>query len=95
MCILYYSLLSPYIMYCADMWGNTYGEIHVGKYIWGNTYGEIHMGIYICSKLETLSLVTKEVVRLICGAQKLDHSSSLFYDFRILKLLDMVKLKTV
>ena len=41
-----------------------------------------------------LSLVTKKVVRLICGAQRLDHTSSLFYDLRILKLPDMVKLKT-
>ena len=24
MCILYYSLFSPYIMYCAEIWGNAY-----------------------------------------------------------------------
>ena len=41
-----------------------------------------------------LSLITEKVVRLICGAQRLDQTSSLFYDLRILKLPDMVKLKT-
>ena len=41
-----------------------------------------------------LSLVTEKVVRLICGAQRSDHTSSLFFDLRILKLPDMAKLKT-
>ena len=52
------------------------------------------MGKYICSKLKMLRLVTKKVVRLICGAQRLDHTSNLFYDIRILKFSDMVTLKT-
>ena len=69
--ILYYSLFSPYIMYCAEIWGNTYA-----------------------SNLKCLVLLQKKFVRLICGAQRLDHTSTLFYDFHILKLLDMVKLKT-
>ena len=40
-----------------------------------------------------LCLVTGKV-RLICGDQWLDHTSILFYDLRILKLPDMVNLKT-
>ena len=71
MCILYYSLFSPYIMYCAEIWENTYA-----------------------ANLKCLVLLQKKVVRLICGAQRLDHTSSLFYNLRILKLPDMVKLKT-
>ena len=53
--------------------------------IWGNTYA---------ANLKCLVLLQKNVVRLTCGAQTLDHTSSLFYDLRILKLPDMVKLKT-
>ena len=53
--------------------------------IWGNT---------CAANLKCLVLLQKKVVRLICGAQRLDHTSSLFYDLRILKLPDMVKLKT-
>ena len=52
------------------------------------------MGKYICNKLKILCLVIKKVVRLTCGAQTLDHTSSLFYDFSILKFPDMVKQKT-
>ena len=69
--ILNYSLFSPYSMYCAEIWGNTYA-----------------------ANLKCLVLLQKRVVRLICGAQRLDHISSLFYDIRILKLPDMLKLKT-
>ena len=52
--------------------------------IWGNTYA---------AHVNCLILLQKKVVRLICGAQRLDHTSSLFYDFRSLTRL-MVKLKT-
>ena len=52
------------------------------------------MGKYICSKLKCLELLQKKFVRLICGAQNLNHTSSLFYDLRLLKLPDMVRLKT-
>ena len=41
-----------------------------------------------------LLIFQKKVVRLICGAHRLGHTSSLFYDFHILKLPDMLKLKT-
>ena len=52
---------------------------------WGNTYA---------ANLKCLVLLQKKIVRLICGAQRLDYTSNLFYDLRILKLPDMVKLKT-
>ena len=70
-CILYYSLFLRYIIYCAEIWGNTYK-----------------------ANLKCLVLLQKKVVRLICGAQRLDHTSSLFYDLGILKLSDIVKLKS-
>ena len=57
----------------------------IGQNIWGNTYA---------ANLKCLVLLQKKVVRLIVGAQRLDYTSSLFYDLRILKLPDMVKLKT-
>ena len=63
------------------MWKYIYSKLK----IWGNTY---------TANLIRLVLLEKKVVRLICAAQRLDHPSSLFYDLRILKLPDMVKLKT-
>ena len=53
--------------------------------IWGNTYA---------ASFKWLVLLQKKVVRLICGAQRLDHTSRIFYDLRIQKLPDMVQLKT-
>ena len=53
--------------------------------IWGNTHA---------ANLQCLVLLQNKIVRLICGAQRLDHTSNLFYDLRNLKLPDMVKLKT-
>ena len=53
--------------------------------IWRNT---------CAANLKCLILLLKKVVRLICGAQRLDQTSILFYDLRILQLPDMVKLKT-
>ena len=42
-----------------------------------------------------LSLVTEKGCKItICDVQRLDYTSSLFYDLRILKLPDKVKLKT-
>ena len=69
--ILYYSLFMPYIMYCAEVWGNTYAT---------NT--------------RCLVLLQKRVIRLICGAKRLDHTNLLFHNVHILKLPDLVKLKT-
>ena len=69
--IFYYSLFMPYIIYCAEVWGNTYAT---------NT--------------RCLVLLQKRVIRLICGAKRLDHTNLLFHNVHILKLPDFVKLKT-
>ena len=34
------------------------------------------------------------VIRLICGAKRLDHTNLLFHNVHILKIPDLVKLKT-
>ena len=39
-------------------------------------------------------LLQKRVIRLICGAERLDHTNLLFHNVHILKLPDLVKLKT-
>ena len=69
--ILYYSLFMPYIMYCAEVWGNTYA-----------------------TNIHCLVLLQKRVIRLTCGAKRLDHTNLLFHNVHILKLPDLVKLKT-
>ena len=69
--ILYFSLFKPYIMYCAEVWGNTYA-----------------------TNVQWLVLLKKRVIRLFCGAKRLDHTNILFYNLRILKVPDLVKLKT-
>ena len=69
--ILYYSLFLPYIMYCAEVWGNTYA-----------------------TNVQCLVILQKRVVRLLCGAKRLDHTTMLFYNLHILKVPDIVELKT-
>ena len=69
--ILYYSLFMPYIMYCAEVWGNTY-----------------------VTNIHCLVLLQKRVIRLVCGAKRLDHTNLLFHNVHILKIPDLVKLKT-
>ena len=69
--ILYYSLFMPYIMYCAEVLGNTYA-----------------------TNIHCLVLLQKRVIRLTCGAKRLDHTNLLFHNVHILKLPDLVKLKT-
>ena len=68
--VLYHSVFLAYIMYCAEVWGNTYA-----------------------TNIECLVLLQKTVVRLLCGAQMLDHISRLFYHLRILKVPGIVELK--
>ena len=69
--VLYFSLFLPYIMYCAEIWGNSYS-----------------------TSSKCLFMQQKRVIRLICGATRIDHTNMLFYDQHILKLPDVVKLKT-
>ena len=63
--ILNYSLFMPYIMNCAEVWGNTYA-----------------------TNIHCLVLLQKRV------AKRLDHTNLLFHNVHILKLPDLVKLKT-
>ena len=53
--------------------------------VWGNTYA---------TNIHCLVLLQKTVIRLICGAKRLDHTNLLFHNVHILKLPDLVKLKT-
>ncbi len=69
--VLYHTLFLPYIMYCAEIWGNSYS-----------------------SSSKCLFMLQKRVIRLICGATIMDHTNTLFYDLHILKLPDVVELKT-
>ena len=69
--VLYYSLFLPYIMYCAEIWGNSYS-----------------------TSSTCLFILQKRVIRLICGATRMDHTNMLFYHQHILKLPGVVTLKT-
>ena len=53
--------------------------------IWGNNYK---------TNIQCIALVQKRVVRLIHGANRLDHTNILFYNSRILKFVDIVEFKT-
>ena len=53
--------------------------------IWGNTYA---------TNVECITVLQKRVVRLICGARRLDHTNPLFKQLGILKFVDLVKFKT-
>ena len=53
--------------------------------VWGNTYA---------TNIHCLVLLQKRVIRLICRAKRLDHTNLLFHNVHILKLPDLVKLKT-
>ena len=52
--------------------------------IWGNSYSTSSKYIF---------MLQKRVIRLICGATRMDHTHMLFYDQHILKLPDIVKLR--
>ena len=53
--------------------------------VWGNTY---------TTNVQCLVILQKRVIRLLCGAKRLDHTTMLFYNLHILKVPDIVKLKT-
>ena len=44
--------------------------------------------------IHCLVLLQKRVIRLICGAKRLDRTNLLFHNVHILKIPDLVKLKT-
>ena len=52
---------------------------------WGNTYD---------TNVECITVLEKRVVRLCCGARRLDHTNPLFKQLGILKFVDLVKFKT-
>lgn len=52
--------------------------------VWGTTY---------TSTMTCLITLQKKAIRLICNKRKREHNDKLFYETKILKLLDMVKLK--
>ena len=49
--------------------------------IWGNTYA---------TNVECITVIQKRVVRLVCGARRLDHTGPLFKQLGILKFIDLV-----
>ena len=53
--------------------------------VWGKTYA---------TNIHRLVLLQKRVIRLMCGAKRLDHTNLLYHIVYILKLPDLVKLKT-
>ena len=44
--------------------------------------------------MECITVLQKRVVRLVCGARRLDHTNHLFKQLGILKFVDLVKFKT-
>ena len=50
--------------------------------------------IFYATNIHCLVLLQKRVIRLICGAKRLNHTNLLFHNVHILKLPDLVKLKT-
>ena len=53
--------------------------------VYGNTYA---------TNLNCLVLLQKKVVSLICRAKRLDHTSCLFSELRMLKVQDIVEIRT-
>ena len=53
--------------------------------IWGNTYQSNTLCIFI---------LQKNVLRIIIGANRYDHTNCIFYNLRILTFYDLVKLRT-
>ena len=53
--------------------------------VWGNTYK---------SNIECMYLLQKKVVRIVCGVGYREHTNELFSELRILKLIDIVKLRS-
>ena len=54
--------------------------------IWGNTY----IKVTPCVKF----ILQKKVLRIIIGANRYNHTNCIFYNLRILKCYDLVKLRT-
>ena len=74
-------LQSMYILYCSMF----LPYINYCSEIWGNTYPTNISGIVI---------LQKRAMRLLYGANCIDHTTPLFYRSRALKSVDLVKFKT-
>ena len=70
-----------YMLYCSLF----LPYINYCSEIWGNTYA---------TNVECITALQKRVVRLVCGARRLDHTNHLFKQLGILKFVDLVKFKT-
>ena len=70
-----------YMLYCSLLLSYT----NYCSEIWGNTYA---------TNVECIPVLQKRVVRLVCGARRLDHTNPLFKQLGILKFVDLVKFKT-
>ena len=70
-----------YLLYCSLF----LPYINYCSEIWGNTY---------CTNVVCITVLQKRVVRLVCGARRLDHTNPLFKQLGILKFVDLVKFKT-
>ena len=47
------------------------------------------------TNIQCIILIQKRVISLIHGANRWDHTSNLFYEYRILEFNDIVELKTI
>ena len=52
------------------------------------------MGNTYATNVQRLVILQKRVIRLFCGAKRLDHKTTLLYNLHILKVPDIVELKT-
>ena len=51
--------------------------------MWGNT-----------TNIHGITILQKQVIRLVCGVKRLEHTSTLFQQLGVLKFVDLVKVKT-
>lgn len=70
--MLYHSLFYPYLIYCSEIWGNTYKSL-----------------------LAQVIILQKRVIRLLSSVTRNEHTNALFFNLKILKFPDVVKLKTL
>ena len=70
-----------YMLYCYLF----LSYINYCSEIWGNTY---------VTNSRWITVLQKREVRLVCGAKRLEHTSTLFKQLRIKKMVDLVKFKT-
>ena len=69
-----------YMLYCSLF----LPYINYCSEIWGNTYA---------TNVECITVIQKRVVRLVCGARRLDNTGPLFKQLGILKCIDLVKFR--